>query len=470
MSDYSEYMEYVFRGRSDPAWFIEKEFGVQLYPKQKEILEAFYTNNYKYLFLVAGMRSGKSVLATAMGAYEFFLLSTLPNPAEYYGLVKGQMIHISIVSTSETQARDSIFDNMTNMLKQSTFFTKYTNVGIFKNEVINYDKNVVIRVLSSWASTAVGRSNKAVIFDELSNFEDNDGKRGAWDIYTRLSKSTDTFHGDGHIVAISSPRHPNDILMTNYRRGLKKKNTLALKYPTWEMNPHLTEQELRNEHAHNIEEFYRDYACKPGSSGGLEFPNGIYLDREMTNLLKMDLEGFNDQYNMRICAIDPAVKNDSFGVAVGYHDGDKIVIDGVTSFRRQDGEPYIKPSDVRAFFDRIIVPLNINTIIFDAWMYTDILEHLKNKYGIEHIKHIVSKEDYDRWKSMQESGGVKVVYEEQLEKETTELVIKSEKKVDHPHSGSKDVADCVANIIWHFSDEEFLKEKNKPRFVSFNTF
>jgi hypothetical protein len=75
---------------------------------------------------------------------------------------------------------------------------------------------------------------------------------------------------------------------------------------------------------------------------------------------------------------------------------------------------------------------------------------------MEYVKHIVSKEDYDRWKEQQSEDfptPVRVVYDEQLKYEAENLLVINERnpKVDHPFGGSKDTADCVANVIWYLS-------------------
>ena len=42
-------------------------------------------------------------------------------------------------------------------------------------------------------------------------------------------------------------------------------------------------------------------------------------------------------------------------------------------------------------------------------------EYVYHKFGIEATKHIVRKEDYDLWRSLQENNEVTVVYDPDLE-------------------------------------------------------
>lgn len=452
--DYIDFMKTVVKGKTDPVWFVESETGAELFPMQNRIMSEFYRTKLKQLVIVAGMRSGKSALAGMMGVYELFDLLTINNPAKHYGLLPNQLINISVIATSTTQAHDSIFGNICSMVEGSDWFNSWTDVKVKGEEIRSRDKNVVMRVLSSWSTTAVGRSNKAVIFDELANFEDTNGKRGAWEIWGRLTKSTDTFGNDGKIIAISSPKGPNDIIMTLYKRGLMEKQTMAVLKPTWEMNPNFTMAALKEEHKYNLGMFYRDYACQPQTHASMEFPEGISLNMGMDNIL-YNMPKHGDDH-IRVCAIDPAVTSDAFGIGVGYiNEVGRIIVDGSRRFMKEEGDSYIKPSDIKAFLDKVIMRCNANTLVFDTWMFPELIEHVEDTYGMDAVKHIVEKEDYDRWREMQETNEVDVVYDDILKNEADQLVVIESKKsrVDHPFGGSKDMADCVANIIWYLTSD-----------------
>lgn len=467
--DYFEYMKTVLKGKSDPAWFVEEVLGVPMFPKQKEILMDFYRDRYhptldpyKKLILRAGMRSGKTALASIMGVYGLFDVITLDNPAAYYKLLRNQPIFITAVATSEKLANDGVFTNMCNIIEGSEWFATWGDLKVTNDRVSHTKKHVIAQVLSSWATTAVGRSNFMVIFDELDLFEETSGKRGAWEIYSRLRKSTDTFGRDGRVVAISSPKGANGIITQLWRTGLEETNTLSLTYKTWEMNPNLSEEALKEEYKYDMSTFWRDFACQPEIAGGIQFPEGVKLT-QMENVLKtMKVSPFPV---VRVLAIDPAVKNDAFGMAVGRVDSNGgIVVDGVIKFVKREGDPYISPMEIRAFMEMAIEKLNISYLVYDTWMFPDLIEHVRIKYGIEGVKHIVGKEDYDRWREMQSNleNPVTVVYDDDLRRETDALMVIStgnRPRVDHPFGGSKDIADCVANVIWFLTNNIMHTQK-----------
>lgn len=474
-------MTSVTKAKSDPIWFMEEILGQKLFPMQAKIVRDFYQNRYnptlpqkKHLTVVAGMRSGKTALASMIGAYEFFDVITLPNPSEYYGLLRNQPIFLTTVATSSTLAEDGVFYNWINHIESSEWFDTWVKLRIRDDRIECGDKNVICQVLGSWATTVAGRSNRFVAFDELDLFEQaTQGKRSGWEMYATLSKSTTTFGLDGHIMAISSPKSPTGVIMSLYHRGKDDPNSCSYKLPTWEMNPHITKEALIEEHKFDMPTFWRDFGCQPEIAGGVQFPERVKLIH-MTNVLASDyIPTKNIRHISRVMAIDPAVTNDSFGIACGYIDsiGD-VIIDGVFRFSKNEGDVYISPREVENFIYSAIPRLNINAFVYDTWMFPNIIEEIKIRFGIEGQKHIVGKEDYDRWRGLQEhpneSGrGLKVVYDKRLENEANNLIVKSlasgKPKTDHPAGHSKDMADCVANCIWYLTCVE--EEEQKPNIV-----
>lgn len=460
-------MRTVVKGKTDPVWFIEEVLGVRMFPMQQQIVKTFYQSRYnrdleqiKKLIVVAGMRGGKTAVASMIMGYELFDVITIDNPSHHYGLMKNQPIFLTAVATSEKLASDGVFQNMVNMIEGSEWLSTWGDLRI-KSERIDCDKKFVhAQVLGSWVNTAVGRSNRCVVFDELDLFENTTGKRGAWEIWSRLRKSTDTFGLDGHVVAISSPQSPTGIMMSLYRSAQQgEPNTLSYLLPTWKMNPNLPEKQLRDEYKYDMATFWRDFACQPEAAGGLQFPEGIILT-PMTNVLKTP--SYRDKIALSRClAIDPAVTNDSFGLACGYMSPltGGIVVDGVTKFSKEEGNAYIIPSEVKAFIDEAIPRLNVNHFVFDAWIFPDLVEHVQVKYGIVAEKHVVDKETYDLWRGLHRGDGeipLSVVEDDDLRREAENLIaIKASKpRVDHPFGGSKDVSDCVANVIWYLKTQD----------------
>jgi len=350
------------------------------------------------------------------------------------------------------------------MIQGNPWFEKWFPGLVFGSQRIEYpSKNVICQVLASKASTAAGYTNKIVIFDEFDYFTDSETDIDAMMVYNKLCNSTETFGLDGKIVAISSLKSATGIMMDvfcDFEREERDGIARAYMYKTWEMNPLVTEDYLRKSCGRDRARFLRDFANQPEISSGLQFPEGITLNEEIVNVLELDFDNLPPDINRfpRVLSIDPAYKNDSFGVSCAYRAGDRIIVDGVYKFQKMgDKDAYILPSDIKNFIIQAVKSLNVVAFIHDIYMYPEILEAIQYEIGLDPIMHQVGKEDYDRWRELQEKMhpiDLEVVYNEDLKIECEQLFVKQtpggKPKVEHPkRRGSKDVSDTVANCIWY---------------------
>ena len=488
--DYFEYFSTVTRGYNDPVWFateILKETVRKLFPFQEWWLREFYRNRYdptlpqyKEADLACGMRGGKTALVSIAMVFEFFCTFTLESPSDFYGLLGKQPIFHTVVATTSDMAEDGIFYNVSNMIENSEWLQSWGDL-IIRSDIIRCDpKDSHMRVMGSWATSAVGRSNRAVAMDELDMFEDTAGKRGADQMYSRLRKSTDTFGIDGHVFALSSPKKEDGMILTLYERNKNDPLVLALKKPTWEINPSpdLTEEYLRYVYRNNMAEFYRDYACEPGMAGSNQFPEGVILSdtavNYLTNLPKSGDWSHADEY--AVLSIDPAATKDRFGIATAIkdYDSDVTIVNGVIGLQKEYKQAYLRESVVIDFIKKVIPRLNVCHMLFDTWMYPGVLEYVEDNVGIPIEKHIVNADTYDTWLGLQGNNRVIVPYDELLKIECNKLVVtetKTGRRVDHPQKGSKDLADAVANAIWHFNRKDEDSQKPlKPTLTAMCTF
>lgn len=473
--DYIEYMKSVIKASNDPVWFIKDILGFPLYPVQEEIIYNYYQHKYntnlpelKKLIMIMGQRSGKTAMASTIMAYELFELIRHEKPAEYFNLAPGAMLAVTCVAVSRDQAHYGVFSNMQNMLEKNEWFQQWFDDLVFRDQRIESEqRQVIAQVLAANVATAAGYTNKCVIFDELDLFQQSlTSKISADLVYTKLCNSTQTFKERGKIVAISSLQYVDGLMTSIYKDGLDEHQTLAIKKCTWEVNPTITEEQLRDEYKYNMTAFFRDFANQPGVASGLQFPEGVILNPSMENVL---LDDYIPEYEGRhpyqhVMCIDPAYKNDSFGVATGYRKHNHIFIDGVRKFTNMDnqyGDAFIKPSDIRRFIERKIPELNVTGFVHDVYMYPEILESVKYKFGIQPVLHQVSNADYNRWRELQDKVGelrnyeLQVVYDSDLQREANRLITKrldsGKVRTDHTWRESKDVSDTVANCIWYMT-------------------
>ena len=453
MSKLSE-LSKILRASVDPVFFAEDPYflGLELWPKQREVLRAFYDPNKHYtdLILVAGMRSGKTFLGSVIAAYEAFQILIHEDPQSYWKLARGSPLFILNVAKSEEQAKDTVFAQIEPKIRNSPFFQQFSPK--FRASSIYFPSHQLTMFSgTSSAGSMVGRTAKCVIFDELARFEESE-KRGAYMIYSSLTHSTMTFKDDGHRVVISSVVHPDDIVMQLYHKARQHPKMLAFKIPTWEMNPHISFDDLEAERLRDPIGFWRDFGCEPTRSEVTFFRDPKKIEARMTlaNLLEI-LDGpqvraliSSDDYVM---AIDPALRNDAFGIAIGHKTDDTIYIDGAWRFVPESGE--VNPHDVRKFINKVLEVFPVSVLLLDLWHFPELLEDIR-LHGVEIVFHRVTLDDYSLLRERIMEGTILLPRYPVLLEELRNLILKG-KKVDHPRKGSKDVSDAVANVVQYLA-------------------
>ena len=442
----------IMQASADPIKFAEDPLflGQKLFPMQKEIMEEFYSKNYRELILIAGRQSGKTHLASTFALYETFKLLILDDPAAHFGLAPGSRIFIMCVAVSEKQARDSIFAQIIAKLQRSPFFKAF-DPQVYSLEIRFKQKNVTLYCGTSSSASMVGRTVKCIIFDELAKFEETDSKRGAWNVYNSLSRSTVAFGGEGKRISISSPNHVDDIIMTLHHRADEVPDMMSRKIPTWEFNPNIDFEsyDMQNELKRDPESFWTDYGCEPLAVTANYFGNPEILKcTNSPNLLDLL---YNDQRfdvppRTYVLAGDPALKHDGFGFALAHLEFDTVIIDGLYRFKDPMGGE-LSPTAVKDKILRAVDTFHPIQVVFDTWMFPEMQEEIRMK-GIPVENHIVNKETYDRVKELFYQDKILVCDYPFVIEELRQLRLIRGKKVDHPKGGSKDVSDSLANCVY----------------------
>ena len=214
------------------------------------------------------------------------------------------------------------------------------------------------------------------------------------------------------------------------------------------------------EYKYKMHMFWRDFANQPEVSGGLMFPNGVRFNKSIPNVFFApdDIVDEYAQFN-HVISLDPAFRNDAFGMSCGFVNGSSIIIDGARKYTKEnEAEAFIKPSDMEKEIERWVDRLNVTTLLFDADIILNIIEKAQDQWGIETIKNVVGEKEYGAWLSMNDGIGeytLDITYDEHAKREAEQLIksqLPSGKiRVDHPFSGSKDVADAICQTIYYLS-------------------
>ena len=245
--------------------------------------------NFRFdkLVLVTGRRTGKSMLCSIISAYEAYKLLAINNgdPQGYYGIPEGKGINIVNVSVGLEQARHTLNELRTRLLR-SPFFA---------NRIDRTTENS-LRLLTDWElhlrsektdthgtigvfhghgnpKSLLGMASICLILDEFGYW--GEGKVSDQEYYDAVRPSVAQFNqkNDGLIVAASSAG-PGRMFRKLADEGKRiDSQTLLVRMPTWVFNTDLSESnpEMQAAKQRNPEMYAVEY--------GAEWPKEKYDER-----------------------------------------------------------------------------------------------------------------------------------------------------------------------------------------------
>jgi hypothetical protein len=363
--------------------------------------------------------------------------------------------------------------------------------------------NIIILCGNSKETTPLGLNIYAAILDELAFYLNNDKKNVAKEIYdTMQNRMTSRFGmGKGFIMPISSARYEDDAMDTLYKANVKEhgKTLYCSKKCTWDVkdrskmaketfdfvseyddngDPKVVLKDIpidfKSAFVKNAEKALRDFACIPSKALSPFDRDAQIVERQVNKeredpltvdgRLKKWVKGDGKRC---VAHIDLGLTKDACGVCVASSAGHKFVNDERIEKVRIELMAQIKApeggevqfSDVRQLlYSMIERGFKIKKVTFDGWQSADSIQILERK-GIEADVRSIDRttEAYDTLKEVLHADALDyyhyVVKNEKgesvaiFEKEYQTLELIKGKKVDHPDTGSKDVADAVAGAV-----------------------
>lgn len=292
------------------------------------------------LTLVLGRRSGKTLIASIIAAYEAYKLLTINkgDPHTYYDLPLNKQIYILNVATALQQAGE-LFNELKSRLAHSPFFRNriehdtesvirlFTDRDLRQRQQASTNMqlqgSVVIMCGHRNYKSMLGKAAIVVIFDELS-FYDEGQKVSGTDFYNHLKPSISQFDrkGDGLLVEISSPGPRGGIMHRRSEVGRELSSTTMLfRMPTWVVNPSMpeTNRVLAECKAQTPEMYNMLYGAEwpEGGASSLYFVEPLIkraLDAGADHAISADVEPRNnaDYY----AHIDPAISGDNYALVI----------------------------------------------------------------------------------------------------------------------------------------------------------
>jgi len=442
-----------------------------------------------------GKGAGKDHTARISMAYIGYLMHCLRDPLKYYGKASGVYVDLVNLAVNAKQAQQVFFDPLKNLLLRSPWANE---VGFEPRvqEIFWFDRPVRMFSGHSEAEGWEGYEVMVVILDEISAFKtdvelkgDLRNKGSASVIYEMARASiTSRFPDIGKVVLLSFPRFKNDFIQQRYKsviddlkeqgieitdekwgnKGVEReRKTWALKAATWDVNPTRHEWEFQDEFRRDPIMARARYMCEPP-----EMEDAYFRDTESVRSAFMfkenpvDDEGHYREWfkgvddHPRYIHIDLGLKRDRAALGMVHCPGLKeirtsggterlpvIEMDFLQSWKAL---PYseIPFSEVRNVIIDLSKRFPVASVTFDQWQSADMIQSLRS-LGINADLHTVKKADYDTLSTTIYDKRFRGYWNEILvEEELLKLRLINNTKVDHPSSGSKDLADAISGATF----------------------
>jgi hypothetical protein len=466
-----------------------------------------YTKNE--IILQLGKGSGKDFTSTVACAYIVYKLLCLKDPARYFGKPSGDAIDLINVAINAQQAKNVFFKGFKTKIEKSPWFAGKYNA---KADSVEFDKSITVYSGHSERESHEGLNLLLAVLDEISGFASevgtgNEQGKTAENIYKAFRGSVDSRFPDlGKVVLLSFPRYQGDFISKRYedvimeKESIEKKHTfimnedlphndpnnqfeitweedqiisykvpkiLALKRPTWEVNPTRKIDDFKLAFYTDLGDAMMRFACVPTYASDAFFKQKEKLEKCMNTRNPIDSfkrfeETFKpDPEKMYYVHADLAQKHDKCAVAIAHVDkwvniqvikdyeqvAPIVVVDAVVWWEPKAEGP-VNLSEVKQWIVNLRREgFNLGMVSFDRWQSFDIQNELQ-AVGIRTETVSVAKKHYEDLAMMIYEERVAIPMIPLLLEEMSELKIMRGNRVDHPRKKSKDLADAVCGAVF----------------------
>jgi hypothetical protein len=437
-----------------------------------------YYNNYtdNEVICMLGKGSGKDHCSRISIAYASYLLHCLRDPLGYYGKAHGVYIDLLNLAVNAQQAQRVFFEPLKNLLLSSPYFN---SVGFEPrvSEIFFFSRPVRLFSGHSESEGWEGYEVLTIVLDEIAAFKtdselkgDTRAKGSASAIYNMSKLSVmSRFPEVGKVILLSFPRYKGDFIQQRYYNSREKKEpkTWTIKAATWEVNPTIKREQLESEYIRNPIEAKARFECEPPSMEDAYFRDEN-LVRKAFNYADnpLDEEGrFHPWFNnsdshRRFIHVDLGLKRDRSALCMTHCSGiteiktsmgveklPVINVDLIYSWQAEPGEE-INFASVRQMIIDLCRRFDVGLVTFDRWQSVEMIQSLR-ALGVNADFHSVKKTDYDTLMTAIYDTRLRGYWDNHLvEDELLKLRLFSNNRIDHPNSGSKDMADALAGSVF----------------------
>lgn len=370
--------------------FAKHALGVELWPKQQEILDNLFENNINHAIWALGRRSGKTFMSAVAAVYMCFVQD------EFFTrkVRKGEKWYIIAVANDLGQSKIAL-DNVRQLILNSPFREEITRETSLDIEISN---NCVFQAIPASARASRGKAVVAILQDELAFSIEGDMNRGAEAMYNALSPSIAQFGKYGKIIELSSPWLTSGLFFDHFKQAESGDfpGMEARQIPTWEINPSLPYgcDFLERARKKDEESFQIEFGAQfRRNNSVLIAPEivDIAVNKERNVLLPS-----REYMGTYVLALDPArggAGRDSYVACIVHYEGERLVVDKFHIFDANfeiAGKKEVNIAQVELWIEEHHRIYDFQSIILDQYNSAGTIQNLSKGYPIAELTWSVS--------------------------------------------------------------------------------
>jgi hypothetical protein len=295
-------------------------FGLDLWPKQREILAAIEAGPERTWAVPSGRRIGKTTMAAVFALHSCLFRSDLD------GMVApGTTRSAVMVAVNLQQARIAL--SMARAVLERSPLLSSMLTSETADELrfeLPSGARTVLRAMPCSSSGLRGLAVSVAVLDEIAHFA-SEGEVGntatAERVYEALAPAVAQFGPEGRVLLISTPFGDQGLLARMYDGAVSGElpDVGAIHLPSWEVNPTLTPEVLAELEAADPSSYAQEF--------GAEFLQSDQAYLDMSRVLVSDRPAWatdqvrgNGLLQPVVAGIDPSFAADDFGVVIAGRD------------------------------------------------------------------------------------------------------------------------------------------------------
>jgi hypothetical protein len=349
---------------------------VKFRPIQKKILLDFWNSSYTMGIWCLGRRSGKTFCAAASAVYACTALASV-----YKRFIrKNEHYHVLFVANNEEQAKIAL-DQVKIFLNSSPILNRLIKSSNATS--VNLTNGAIFKAVANTAKGVRGYSAALAIFDEAAHYRTGYGEQTGEQLYQAIAPSIAQFGNYGRLLMISTPWTKQGIFYDNYQKGLSGEypEIHIANYPTWEVNPTITQEFLASAKRRDPIMFEVEY----GANFSVDFAAFLDIDKVREAIVLDKCLPPNKIYrNKYLLALDPALSGDAYTAAIAHQEGTRLVIDQLHEFLptfNQGPKQVVDISQVEAWILRQHQNYGFTKVVLDQFQSSSTIQRLSSQFG-----------------------------------------------------------------------------------------